>query len=57
MDEIDEKTGDLPFELAQISRSARNYLKMLATSMVQHPKDLPARDAVVFSVQKEAEDK
>jgi hypothetical protein len=57
MDKIDTKTGDLPFELAQISQPARKYLKMLATSMIQHPKDLPVRDAEVFSTGKEAEKK
>jgi hypothetical protein len=56
MEETSKKIGDLPFELAQISQPARKYLKMLATSMVQHPKDLPARDAEIFPVQQEAED-
>jgi hypothetical protein len=55
MEELDTKTGNLPFELAQISKPARNYLKMLATSMVQH-KDLPERDAEMFTVEEDAEE-
>ena len=56
MENICQKIGDLPFELAQISKPARNYLKILATSLIQYYKDLPTGDPEVFSLKNDKEE-
>jgi hypothetical protein len=50
---IDKATRDLPFKLAQISRPARNYLKILAVSLIQYHRDLPAREMEVFPIDRD----
>ncbi|GHV93385.1 hypothetical protein AGMMS50268_38880 [Spirochaetia bacterium] len=56
MEEVNQKIGNLPFELTQISRPARKHLKILAASLIQYHKDFPARDPEVFSLKKDAEE-
>jgi hypothetical protein len=48
MEEKGEQAENLPFELSQISKPARNYLKILAAGLLQYRKDLPAGDPEVF---------
>jgi hypothetical protein len=48
MDEKNQKIGNLPFELTQISKPARKHLKLLAASLLQYDKNLPAKDPEVF---------
>jgi hypothetical protein len=54
MEDTCQKIENLPFELTQISRPARKYLKILAASLIQYHKDLPARDPEVFFLDKDA---
>jgi hypothetical protein len=57
MEETSLTIGNLPFELAQISKPARNYLKVMAASLIQYHKDLPVRDPEVFPLENDkAED-
>ncbi|MDR1148417.1 MAG: hypothetical protein LBK66_07280 [Spirochaetaceae bacterium] len=43
-----QKIGNLPFELTQVSASARKHLKILAASLLQYHKDLSSREPEVF---------
>jgi hypothetical protein len=55
-----EKSGpgfeDLPFELTQLSKPARKYLKVLAAGLVHYQKDLPAREAELFSLKNDSKE-
>jgi hypothetical protein len=54
MENTCQKIGNLPFELTQISKPARKHLKILAASLIQYHKELPAREQEVFSLKKDA---
>jgi hypothetical protein len=51
MEATGQKIGNLPFELTQISRPARNYLKILAAGLIQYHTDLPVRDPEIFPLE------
>jgi hypothetical protein len=53
MENACQKIDNLPYELTQVSRPARKHLKILAASLIQYHKDLPARDPEVFSNRKD----
>jgi hypothetical protein len=48
MEDIGQEFGNLPFELTQISKPARKYLKILVAGLIQYQKDVPVRDADLF---------
>jgi hypothetical protein len=48
MEEINQKIGNLPLELARLSKPARKHLKTLAASLLHYHKDLPAREPELF---------
>jgi hypothetical protein len=55
MDKRSRKVEKLPFALAQISPPARKHLKILAASLLQYHKDLPAKDPEVFPPERNKE--
>ncbi|GHT74481.1 hypothetical protein FACS1894124_4440 [Spirochaetia bacterium] len=52
MEAPDQKFGDLLYELTQLSKPARKYLKILAVGLIQYHKESPAREPEVFSLKK-----
>ncbi|GHV82071.1 hypothetical protein AGMMS49991_06290 [Spirochaetia bacterium] len=50
--EKNQKIGDLPYKLTQISGPARKYLKILAVGLIQYHKESRAREPEVFSLKK-----
>jgi hypothetical protein len=55
MENTGSKFDDLPFELTQISKPARKFLKTLAADLIQYQKDLPVREVELFSLEEESD--
>jgi hypothetical protein len=43
-----DRVGNLPFELTQISKPARSYLKLLAAGLLRYQKNWPAQGPEAF---------
>jgi hypothetical protein len=56
MEDRGQKIGDLPFELTHLSKPAQKYLKILAAGLIQYQKDLPSREADLFSLKNDSKE-